>query len=136
MKVLRLSVIMGILPVRRTLAAETRQIDGLIESIPCELQKPLCARRIPAAVRRVGAELALDLFARERFLHAAADMRLTFLEYTPAPERHPDVPGVGLRIRIVRIDGVAHLGSERENARVAHRFVGKGLQPGASGDKR
>src|SRR5260221_9978302 len=35
-----------------------------------------------------------------------------------------------LRIRIVRIDDVAHFGSERENARVAHRFFGECLEPG------
>src|SRR6267143_2379807 len=80
-RVLRLSTIMGIPPMRWTLAAETRQIDGSIESVPCELQKPLRARRIPAAVSRVGAELALDLFAPERLVHAAADMRLALLEH-------------------------------------------------------
>src|SRR5205809_7885271 len=73
----------GILPKRPTLATEIRQIHSLIESVPCKLQKPLRARRIPAAVSGVGAELALDLFAREGLMHAAADMRLTVLEYTP-----------------------------------------------------
>src|SRR6266480_7013181 len=43
---------------------------------------------------------------------------------------------VRLRIRIIRIDDVTHFGSESEDARVAHRFVGKGLEPGAAGDKR
>src|SRR5207247_883302 len=75
----------GILPKRPMLATETRQIHRLIESAPCELQKSLCARRVPAAVPGIGAELALDLFARERLMHAAADMRLTVLEYTPIP---------------------------------------------------
>src|SRR5881394_3022785 len=136
MRVLRLSVIMGILAVRRTLATETRQVDRFFESVPCKLQKTVCARRIPAAVRRVGAELALDLFARERLIHAAADMRLTVLEYTPVPQCHFYVAGVSLRIRIVRIDDVAHLGSERENARIAHGFFGERLEPGATCDKR
>src|SRR5438552_4489722 len=113
----------GILPKRPTLATETRQIHRLIESAPCELQKPYCARRVPAAVPGIGAELALDLFARERLMHAAADMRLALFEHAAVREGHLDVAGVGLRIGIVRIDDVAHFGSERENARVAHRLV-------------
>src|SRR6267143_7323297 len=82
-RVLRLSTIMGIPPMGWTLAAETRQIDGSIESVPCKPQKSLRARRVPAAVCRVGAELALDLFACQGLVHAAADVRLTVLEYTP-----------------------------------------------------
>src|SRR2546430_670785 len=146
------------LPPRRTLATETRQIDGFIECLSCELQELFRARRIPAAVagvgaelaldlkfraRRipaavagVGAELALDLFARERLVYAAADVRLALFEHAAVREGHLDMSGVSLRIRIVRIDDVAHFGSERENARVAHRLVGKGLEPGAAGDER
>src|SRR5882762_2984746 len=114
-------MIMGI-SLRWTLPAETRQIDGSIESVPCELQKSLCARRVPAAVCRVGAELALDLLAPERLVHAAADMRLALFEHAAVPEGHLYVAGVGLRIRIVRIHDVAHFGSEREDARIAHGF--------------
>jgi len=36
---------MEILPPRRTLATETRQIDGFIESLSCELQELFRARR-------------------------------------------------------------------------------------------
>src|SRR2546429_1614696 len=119
---------MEIFPPRRTLATETRQIDGFIESPSCELQELFRARRIPAAVAGVGAELALDLFARERLVYAAADVRLALFEHAAVREGHLDVSGVSLRIRIVRIDDVAHFGSERENARGAHRLVGKGLE--------
>src|SRR5882762_5299239 len=128
-------MIMGI-SLRWTLPAETRQIDGSIESVPCELQKPLGARRVPAAVCRVGAELALDLLALERLVHAAADMRLALLEHAAVPEGHLYVAGVGLRVRIVGVDDVTNFGGERENARVAHGFFRKGLEPGAAGDER
>src|SRR5439155_9216460 len=120
----------GILPKRPMLATETRQIDRFIESVPCELQKPYCARCVPAAVPGIGAELALDLFARERLMHAAADVRLALFEYTPVPQCHFYMTRVSLRIRIVRIDDVTDFGSEGENARIAHRLVGKGLEPG------
>src|SRR5437016_5023895 len=113
---------MEILPPRRTLATETRQIDGFIESLSCELQELFRARRVPAAVPGIGAELALDLFARERLMHAAADVRLALFEHAAVTERHFHVAGVGLRIRIIRIDDVTHFGSDSENARVAHRF--------------
>src|SRR5713101_2189104 len=99
----------GYSSVRRTLATETRQIDSLIESLPCELQKPLCARRIPAAVSGVGTELALDLLAREGLVNAAADVRLALFEHAPVPKSHSDVAGVSPRIGIVRIDDVTHL---------------------------
>src|SRR5438034_1143046 len=123
----------GSLPMKRTLATETRQIDESIESVPCELQKPPCARRIPAAVSGVGSELALDLFARERFMHAAADVRLALFEHAAVTEGHLDVAGVSLRIRIARIDDVTHFGGEREDARVAHRFRAGRIGPGARG---
>src|SRR5947208_8960878 len=112
----------GILPKRPMLATETRQIDRFIESVPCELQKPYCARCVPAAVPGIGAELALDLFARERLMHAAADVRLALFEHAAVTERHFHVAGVASWIGVVRIDDVTHFGSESENARVAHRF--------------
>src|SRR5256714_13651306 len=99
---LRLSVIMEILPPRWTLATETRQIDGFIESLSCELQELFRARRIPAAVAGVGAELALDLFARERLRDAAADVRLAAFGTAAAREGQLDVSRASLRIRVVR----------------------------------
>src|SRR5712692_2181735 len=63
-------------------------------------------------------------------------MLLTVLEYAPVPQRHLDVTGVFLRIWVVGIDDVTHFGGEREDARVAHRPAGKGLEPGAAGDER
>src|SRR5258708_24233060 len=104
---------MEILPVRRTLATETRQIDGFIESLSCELQELFRARRIPAPVRRIAAEPPLDLCARERLLHAAADMGLALLEHAAVPGNHLDLAGSGLRLRTGRIPGPPQFANAR-----------------------
>src|SRR5581483_2176393 len=100
-----------------------------VERGPREVQIALGERVFPSAVAGVAAELALQVLARERLLHAAADMRLALLEDAAVPERHAHVTGVSLRIEVVRVHDVAHLGREREDPRIAHSALGEGLEP-------
>ena len=73
--------------------------------------------------RTLPRNLRSQLVARQRLVHAAADVRLPFLDDAAVAERHAHVAGVALRIGIVRVDDVADLRGEREHARIADGLV-------------
>ena len=66
--------------------------------------------------------------ARERLVRAAAHVRLALLDHAAVAQRGADVAGEGLRIGILRVDPVAHLGGEREHGRIAHGGVGESAE--------
>ena len=97
------------------LPPQWRKIDLAIVKLRQQLERGGAARLIPAAVARVEHEFLLDVGARQRLAGAAAEMRLTLLDDTAIIEHGADVAGESFRIRIVRIDHVAHFRRQREH---------------------
>jgi len=82
-------------------------------------------------------ELVLDVGARQRLVRAAAQMGLPFFQHGTVFHLDADMPGVFVGVRVVRVDLIAHLAGERDQARVAHALLGKRIQPGwAVGDDK
>ena len=75
---------------------------------------------IPAAVADTERKFLFDVGARQRFLGAAPEVRLPFLDDTAIIQHGANVPGEIVGIGIVRVDDVSHLRGERENVLVAH----------------
>src|SRR6185503_3315194 len=117
------------------LAAKSSEIHLAIEGLLGESEKPVRERSVPAAIGGVAAELALDILARQRLVHAAADMRLAFLEHASVLERHFHVAGIARRVRIVRVYAVAHLGRQPEDALVGHGALAECLETRVAGDE-
>src|SRR5687767_2588945 len=80
---------------------------------------------LPPAVRAVQPELLLDVSARERLADPAAHMGLSLLHHTSIAQLDADMPREPVRVRILRIDLVAHLPRQREQARIAHPLLGE-----------
>src|SRR5262245_42209760 len=90
------------------LSAQRLQIDLPIIKLRQQCQHGLRALFVPTAMANVACKFFLDVGPRERLVGAAAEMRLTLLDDTPVVEHRADVSGEIVRIRIVRIDRVAH----------------------------
>src|SRR5690242_18467541 len=108
------------------LLAKQLQIESPVEEFRYSVEEALRLRGRPAPVFAVSPELRLDVGTRQRFLGAAANMRLALLHHRSVVQRGADVPGIRLRVRIVWIYHVAHLAGERENTRILHHLLGKG----------
>src|SRR5262245_22941222 len=90
------------------LSAQRLQIDLPVKELRQHCQHGLRALFVPTAMAHVARKFFLDVGPRERLVPAAAEMRLTLLDDTAVVEHRADVSGEIVRIRIVRIDRVAH----------------------------
>src|SRR4051812_14244963 len=96
-------------------AAQTAQVYWTLEELRYRFQEGIGPLLRPAAEFDIAAELVFDLLPGQRFVRAAAYVRLALFDRATILERHAYVSGIRLRVRIVRIDYVAHFGSERED---------------------
>src|SRR5471030_650548 len=101
-----------------SLSSQRGQIDPSAEYVGCKLERGLRTRGIITAMTRVEQEFVFDILPAERFMGAAAHVRLALLDHAAVAERHADVAGEVVGIRIVGVDAVTHLLGERDHRRL------------------
>src|SRR6476469_6613420 len=90
--------------------AQEFQIDLTAIKLCKPLERIARTLGIPAAMAKIQFEFFLNVGARERIPRTPAEMGLPFLDHASIIKHRTDVAGEIIRIRIIRIDDVAHLG--------------------------
>src|SRR6266852_4802539 len=125
----------SLLMARSPLPSEDRQVDGTVPQSARQREGRRDAAVGPAAGARVAAELLFQLGPGERLAGAAAQVRLALLEEIAAGEPGAQVSGVLERIRVGRIDLVAHLRRQGPDRGIRHRRVRERIEPEVPADQ-
>src|SRR5262249_46433008 len=119
----------------KNLSPQERQIDFSIEQL-CKLRdRHRGTLFIPSAMASIEHEFLLDVRASERFMRAAAEMRLPLLHDSAVVEYRANMAGEIVRIRIVRVDHVTNFRREREHVLVAHGGLRERVKADAAANK-
>src|SRR4029077_4320856 len=114
------------------LSPQECQIDFAFVKFRQLLERGNGALVIPTAVTDVEYKLFPDVGARQGLVCTAPEMWLPLLDHAAIIKQGADVACEVVGIRIIGIDNVPYFRRESEHIFVAHRLLGKGVEPNAA----